>query len=71
MYDTIETQFCAFFMVIILSIAGVSFDFEMSFWYLQFSQETNEKNSSLLLWYLKSNCFSEELKTQKRHSEIN
>jgi hypothetical protein len=28
----------------------------MSFWYFQFSQKMNEKNSTLQLWYLKSNC---------------
>ena len=44
----------------------------MSFWFLQFSQKTNETNSTLLLWYLKSNCFCfvGELKTQKGHFEI-
>ena len=46
----------------------------MSFWYLQFSKKTNKKNLTLLLWYLKSNCFRlffGELKAPKRHFEIN
>ena len=29
----------------------------MSFWYCQFSQKTKKKISTLLLWYLKLNCF--------------
>ena len=46
----------------------------MYFWFLQVSQKTNEKNSTLLLWCLKSNCFClflGELKTPKRHFKIN
>ena len=39
----------------------------MSFWYLQLSQKTNEKKSSLLLWYSRIVFvrFSGELKTPK------
>ena len=41
---------------------NVRFEFQsverrMSFWYLQFSHKMDKKKSSLLLWYLKSNCF--------------
>ena len=46
----------------------------MSFWYVQFSQKTNEK--SRLYYYGTSSrivfvCFLGELKTLKRHFEIN
>ena len=34
-----------------------SVNFEMSFWYLWFSRKNEPKYSTLLLWYLKSNCF--------------
>ena len=34
-----------------------SVNFKMSFWYLQFSKKNERKNSTLLLWYLKLNCF--------------
>ena len=34
-----------------------SVNFEISFLFLQFSQKTKKKNSTLLPWYLKSNCF--------------
>ena len=49
-----------------------SVNFKMSFWYLQFSQKTKEKKidfttSSGIVFV----CFFGELKTPKRHFEIN
>ena len=51
-----------------------SVNFEMSFWYLQFSQETNEK---IQLYYYGTSSrivflrILGELKTPKRHFQIN
>ena len=48
--------------------------FQNVLWYLQVSQNIKQKKSSLLLWYLKSNCFRlyfGRMKTPIRHFEIN
>ena len=51
-----------------------SVNFEMSFWRLQFSQKTNENNSTWGTKVVRSNFFVPflgELKIPKRHFEIN